>query len=240
MLEISHHGMPLVPGSDHGHFRLATAGRRSLVLALLLLSLPLAAGNALSLSTVDVRSGILWLGSSGDGQVVAPSPVLNVWGVSLPLSISSSFVLVPEIDFFGTQYQLYGSRAIPTEIEYRSSVWLLDVLVDPAVRYQIRLSKSLTWGLELSPAFIFHIPTVSWDLSSQQIGQITGYFYSRGRFFYPEVGTSLLYQLLPNIGLEFRVRSFFPIFHLWDGEGLPFFDQLMIDGSIGLRFKIGK
>lgn len=220
--------------------RHATVGRRPLVFALLLLCFPVVAGNALSLSSVDVRSGILWLGSSGGGQVVAPSPFLNVWGVSLPLNFNSSIALVPEIDLFGTQYQLFGSRAIPTEIEFRSSVWLLNVIVDPAVRYQIRLSKSLTWGVELSPAFVFHIPTVSWDLTSQQIGQITGYFYSLGRFIYPEAGTSLSYQLLPNIGLEVRLRSFFPIFHLWDGEGLPFYDQLMVDGSIGLRFKIGK
>ena len=28
----------------------------------------------------------------------------------------------------------------------------------------------------------------------------------------------------------------FPLFHAWDPEGLPSYDQLMFSGTIGLRF----
>lgn len=226
-------------GGATGGSRAARAGWRLLLGATFLL-LPVFGLNALSLSTIDAHAGILWLGSAGDGQVIAPSPLLNDWGISLPVNFSSTISVVPEVDLFGTQYQLLGSRAVPTEIEYRSSVWLLDVLFDPAVRFQFHPSKRFTWGLSVGPALIFHVPTVSWDLTSQQISQITGYFYAKERFIYPETGAFLLWQVLPRIGLEFRVRSFFPIFHLWDGEGLPFYDQLMIDGSVGLRFSIGR
>ena len=190
--------------------------------------------------TIDARTGLLWLGNAGNGQVVAPSPLLNYWGASVPLNINSRFSVVPELDLFGTQYQLLGTRGIPTEIEYASQVWMLSLLLDPEVRYTLPISKALAWGVSLSPAFIFRIPTVSWSISSADIGAITKYLYAKGRFFYPAVGTFFDWQVLPSIALEVRIRSFFPVFHLWDGEGLPFYDQLMVDGSIGLRFSIGK
>ncbi len=163
------------------------------------------------------------------------------WGVSVPITLSSSFALVPELDLFGTQYQLVGSgpRAIPTEIEYKSSVFMLGVLFDPAIRYTLPITKVLSWGVSLSPAFLLRIPTQSWDLTSQQIATATSYFYAQERFFYPSTGTFFLWQVYPNIGLEVRLRAFFPVFHLWDGEGLPFYDQLIIDGSIGFRFALG-
>jgi hypothetical protein len=34
--------------------------------------------------------------------------------------------------------------------------------------------------------------------------------------------------------------TFFPIFHLWDGEGLPLYDQLMVQLSFGFLFNVGK
>lgn len=213
---------------------------RGPVLALLLFVLPASFASALSVPTIDARTGLLWLGNAGNGQVVAPSPLLNYWGASVPLNINSRFSVVPELDLFGTQYQLLGTRGIPTEIEYASQVWMLSLLLDPEVRYTLPISKALAWGVSLSPAFIFRIPTVSWSISSADIGAITKYLYAKGRFFYPAVGTFFDWQVLPSIALEVRIRSFFPVFHLWDGEGLPFYDQLMVDGSIGLRFSIGK
>jgi len=33
------------------------------------------------------------------------------------------------------------------------------------------------------------------------------------------------------------VRAFYPIFHIWDGENLPFLDQLMIAGSLGFSIR---
>lgn len=216
--------------------------RRIGVLAGALLLLPLACTNALSLSTIDARAGILWLGSAGDGQVIAPSPILNDWGVSLPINFGRSFSIVPEVDLTGTQYQLdsSGTRAIPTEIEYRSAVWFLSVLVDPALRYTFHPTKTLAWGFTVAPAFVFRIPVVSWGSGAQQESTMLGYFYGKGRYFYPEAGAFFLWQLLPSIGLEVRLRSFFPVFHLWDGDGQPFYDQLMGGGSIGLRFRLGK
>ena len=205
-----------------------------------MLVVPALMGSTLSLSTLDARTGLLWLGNAGNGTVVAPGPFLHYWGASLPLSLSGAFSLVPELDLYGTQYQLLGARAIPTEIEYKSSVFMLGVLLDPEFRYTFTISKLLAWGFTASPMFVFRIPTLSWDLGSTDISSITKYLYAKARFFYPGVGGFFDWQVFPNIGLEVRVRSFFPVFHLWDGEGLPFYDQLMIDGSIGLRFQIGK
>ena len=220
----------------------APAGRRvrTLLLAAALLLLPAAFAGALTLSTIDVRAGIPWLGVDGQGQVVAPPPLMYEYGISLPLNLNGTFAIVPEIDLFGTQYQLVGSgpRSIPTEVEYASSVWMLGIVVSPAVRFQLHVAKTLDWGMSLSPSIILHVPTTSYDLTSAQIGTITSYLYSKGRFFLPSAATFLDWQVLPKISLEFRVRSFFPIFHLWDGERLAFYDQLMIDGTLGIRFAL--
>jgi hypothetical protein len=226
--------MPILAGG--GAKRLCA----SLIFAFLMLVVPALFGSSLSLSTIDARTGLLWIGSAGNGTVVAPSPLLNYWGASLPLNLTGSLSLVPELDLYGTQYQLLGTRAIPTEIEYKSSVFMLGAILDPEFRYTFTISKLLAWGITASPMFVFRIPTRSWDLGPTDIASITKYLYAKGRFFYPGVGGFFDWQVFPNIGLEVRVRSFFPVFHLWDGEGLPFYDQLMVDGSIGLRFKIGK
>lgn len=219
--------------------RLGAASRVALVLAALIV--PAVAGNALSLSSIDARAGLLWLGSARTGQVIAPSPLLNDAGVTLPLSLSRSFSLAPEIDVFGTQYQTApgGTRSIPTEIEAPSAVWLLSVAVVPAIRYELHFGRRLAWGMEAAPAVVFHIPTVSWGVTSAQVRSITSYFYQEGRFFYPEAGTFFLWQPFASLGLEVRLRAFLPVFHLWDGAGLPFYDQLLVGGSIGLRFRIG-
>lgn len=217
-----------------------------LFLAMVFMALPPPNADSLQVhfSTIDVRGGVLWLGNtalSAGGQG-APSPLLNDIGVSLPLGLGPRFSIMPEMDLFLYQYQLAtnGVQVVPTEIEYANSVELLTVMIDLAARYEFPINKTMSWGLIASPAFLVRIPTRSWGTGSDNIGTITGYFYKAARFFYPELGAFLFFQVLPRVGLEIRVRSFFPIFHLWDGEGDPFYDQMMVDGTIGLRFALGK
>ncbi len=195
-------------------------------------------------STVDVRAGLLWLGNTAlpSGGQGAPSPLLNDIGVSVPLGLGPRFSIMPEVDFFAFQYQLAtnGTQVVPTEIEYANSVELVTVMVDLAARYEIPINKTMSWGLIAAPVFLLRIPTQAWGTGVDNIGTITGYFYNAGRFFYPELGSFLYVQILPRIGLELRVRSFFPIFHLWDGEGDPFYDQMMVDATLGFCFAVGK
>ncbi|HUZ17919.1 MAG TPA: hypothetical protein VMV68_06000 [Spirochaetia bacterium] len=222
-----------------------------LLLYPVLLLLPAIAAHALSVHvpTVDARAGMMWTGNFPSSSVTvpgggtgAPSPLLNDIGVSVPLSFGPHLALSPEMDFYSFQYQLAndGVTVVPTEIETGSYATLMTIVLDLPVRYEFRIDKSLSWGVQLGPAFFFHIPTATWGTAVSDYGAIVGYFYHEARFFYPEAGVFFTWQALPRIGLELRLRSFFPVFHLWDGSGASFADQLIIDGSVGLRFSIGK
>lgn len=215
-------------------------GAKRLACALLMLAALLVPAAALSVQGVDARAGLLWLGNSSTEG--APSPLLDTIGISVPLSIAPRISFAPELDFTGTQYQLQvysdPTRAVPTEIEFANQVWYLTLLLDLPVRYTLPLSKQLSLGFGLSPALIFRIPTVSYGLGASQAGAMSAYFYGEGRFFYPTTELFLEWQALPGIALQFRTRVFFPVFHLWDGDGLPFWDQMMIDGNLGLRFAL--
>jgi hypothetical protein len=236
--------------NEHSPMRRRISRLPHLLLYPALLLLPALGAQALSVHvpTVDVRAGMMWIGNYPGPSVTvpgggtgAPSPLPNDIGVSVPLNFGSHFYLSPEMDFYSFQYQLAndGVTVVPTEIETAPYVNLLTIVLDLPVRYEFRINESLSWGVQLGPALLFHIPT-GWGTGVNDYGTIAGYFYHEVRFFYPEAGAFFLWQALPRIGLELRVRSFFPIFHLWDRSGASFADQLIIDGSVGLRFSIGK
>ncbi len=215
-------------------------GVRRLCCAALLFAAFLAPAGALTVKAIEARAGLLWLGNSS--REGAPSPLLDTIGVAVPFAITPALSFAPELDITGTQYQLQvysdPTRAVPTEIEFANSVWYLGLLLDLPLRYSFPLSKQTAIGVGVSPAFMLRIPTVSWGTGGADAGVMSGYFYSKLRFFYPSAQVFFDWQVLSGLALEFRLRGFFPIFHLWDGEGLPFWDQMMIDGNIGFRFSL--
>ncbi len=223
----------------HGEGALSTRRRRIRGCASVVLLLLAASGaRALSVKTVDIDGGLMWIGnSSSEG---APSPVLSTIGVALPMYLTSRLSIAPELDFFGTQYQLSsdGTRAIPTEIETGSQVWCAIFLLDFPVRYDFPLSKILTLGVGASPSLLLRVPVFPYGSGQDEEGTMLSYFYGLGRFFYPTAESYLDYQILPKVAVEIRLKAFIPLFHLWDGEDLPFWDQLMIAGNVGLKISM--
>jgi hypothetical protein len=57
------------------------------------------------------------------------------------------------------------------------------------------------------------------------------------RFFYPETSIFCRWMLSETFGLAFNARALHPVFHLWDGEGLSYLDQLMIVGQLGFTWR---
>lgn len=210
-------------------------------IAVLLLLFSAVACSAVSLPGLDVSGGLMWMGNAETEG--GPSPLLGIWGVGLPLEFTPLFSIEPELSMFGTQYQLStdGSKAVPTEIEYASSLWALMLMLDIPFRFTFQLNDALSLGAGAHTAFLFRIPTIGWGEASARTGDkehraaITGYWYQQARFFYPGTGFFFNWKMFENISLFVRLLSLFSLFHAWDGEAAPFWDQMLISGRVGIR-----
>jgi hypothetical protein len=219
----------------------------------------------LDLPGIDISGGPLWIGNGAgiersytdeNGDTVrndnpatepegGPSPLLMAGGVGLPLEFTDLLSLEPELSFFGTQYQLAdqaatdGStvpKAVPTEIEYAASLWVLTVMVNVPFRLTFHPVDKISLGGGIHTALLFRIPTLGWGGDDLDRASIAAYFYKKLRFYYPGAGFFLNWKFSERLGFHFRLAALFPIFHLWDGENIKFYDQLMLLGRVGLRF----
>lgn len=209
---------------------------------LLILLFSAGAGFSLALPGLDLSGGLLWLGNAETEG--GPSPLLGIWGVGLPLQFTPLFSIEPELSMFGTQYQLTsdGSKAVPTEIEYAHSLWALILMLDIPFRFTFHINDTITLGAAAHTAFVFRIPTIGWGDASARTGDpehraaIAGYWYQNARFFYPGTGLFFNWKMFDSLGFYVRLLSLFPLFHAWDGEAAPFWDQMCISGRVGVRF----
>jgi len=196
---------------------------------------------SVDLPGLDVFGGLQWLGNAETEG--GPSPLMGVWGLGLPIEFSQLISLDPELSMFGTQYQLAsdGVKAVPTEIEYAHNLWALMLMLDVPVRFTIHITDTISTGAGAHLSFLFRIPTIGWGDASARTGDaehraaIVSYFYNNARFFYPGIDLFLNWKFFEKIGFYVRILSLFPLFHAWDGEDVPFWDQFCLSGRIGIR-----
>jgi hypothetical protein len=210
--------------------------RRFCILSLLFLIISVSTFSDIGVRrSIDIHGGMIWIGNAEPEG--APSPLLNIISVSLPIRFSNYFSFSPEFGFFGTQYGFSdGSlKVVPLEREAPDAGWILSVLVEPIFTFDLNLSDRISIGLLAAPVFLLRVPTVSWGEGSAQLGEITAYLYESGRFFYTTAGLSFSWAAHENVSLIARVISYLPVFHIWDNESYPFYDMLMLSGTIGFR-----
>ncbi len=212
------------------------------------------------LEGVTVKGGMIWIGNApADADTpMAPSPLTTVIGAAFPIRFSSVFLFVPELRYYGAPYGIENDRVVPVEEEFADWAWVMGLLVEPRAVLDFRIRRDLNIGLYASPTLLLRIPARRWgDVDG---AAIAAYQYGDGRFFYPEVGFYFDWEFPFNIEsaeavavnegefadpdtdtgpvlrLVFDFNAYFPLFHAWDGEGLPFYDQLMLSGTIGIKF----
>ncbi len=183
----------------------------------------------LSLSEIVINGGLLLIGST-DSEA-APTPLLPIIGVSLPIDLPDPFFLEPGLDFFGLYYFDTGERTVPTELETAGGFYTQAVLLSIKGGMRYPLTDVLEAGGTVGLDFLLRFPL--------EEGGSMDYFYGNLRFFYPELRGFLRWKIVESIGLIFSLRTFIPIFHLWDGEGLPFTDQFMVSLTAGLAIRLG-
>lgn len=166
------------------------------------------------------------------------------FGVAIPLA--RALTLHPAIELTFDEYVFKPSigKAFPTfkstgsQVEQNAAVAsVMGLFFQVPLNFVFVLNESI--NLELGPGlnFYFLIPTQALD-GSENIERIGDYLNKDLRWFYPSVHTSVSFDLDTLIQGAFRIRAFLPLWQAWSGDGLPFYDHLMLDLSFLVRFKL--
>jgi hypothetical protein len=209
--------------------------RARVILLILLLGGASQLSFALSVSELDINAGLLLIGSSPPG---APSPLVQTLGMSLVLTGDGPFFLEPTIEFFGSYYEWTGTRSVPAPYESGTSFLTIGSLITLQSGLMYTLSKSIEMGGALGIDFLIRFP-FEFQNTAADTGSGLTYFYRQGRFIYPETRFITRWHVADGVTLAFTLRAMYPLFHLWDGESLPFYDQLLTAFNIGFVISLG-
>jgi len=215
--------------------------RRAVVVLVVFLALPGAALCALSIDELDANASLIFIGSNPPSGVSDPNlGIPPLFGISMPIRLSSPFFVEAGVEFLGWYYEWTSSgTAVITQAENGVGFFTIGTLISLQGGVSFPVSRVLSLGGALGLDFFLRFPfelqnnssTVKADESSA-----LSWFYGSGRFFYPETRFFLRWHVSEPVDLLLNLRAFYPIFHLWDGAGQPFWDQLMV--SIGIGFGI--
>lgn len=139
--------------------------------------------------------------------VSAPSPIVYPITVGFLWPDASMLAIQPTISFFMMQHLYYDNRALPAEIENRTTTTLSFMLNIPAI-YSIFLQNScfqISAGLGIFMRFGLLSPGVKstdsgWSGSAgEDVKKINEYFWNKPRWLYLTAGGSWLYNLTPQL-----------------------------------------
>lgn len=160
--------------------------------------------------------------------VSAPSPIIYPISLGALWPNYTFLAAQPSISFFMTNHLWYNGKALPAEIENRTTTTLSFLINIPAVLsfYIDNCRLQLMPGAAILARFVFLAnninPTDSGFSGSaaSDVENINNYFWSNGRFFYLSSGISLLFKATGNIKVGPVANVYLPIIPLVTGEGL--------------------
>jgi hypothetical protein len=174
----------------------------------------------------------------------APSINFNLGtGFILPFSADSSFSFVPSADIYYYYAALNtSSRAVPTEYSQRGSAFVLGLLLDAPVVYNLPLGPkfSLGGGLGLCLDARVAFATANDAMSAVDTPSINRYLWDKARFLMPSTVLRGEYTLTDNVAFGFKGRMLWPIANLWANEGFGFFDHSIYLIDVALTVRLGQ
>jgi hypothetical protein len=168
-----------------------------------------------------------------NGNRGGPMPVLPAPGTALAYSVWGPLWVEASLDFYFTTYAYdFGwNRAIPVEMENRSAS-VLGILTGIQALARFPLGDKFILRASGGLAMDFRIITLATDYPDDitglpetdariQTDAVRDYFWGRGRWLLPVLGTGFDYRINEKFfaGLDFR--TWFPLYRLWTGEELP-------------------
>ena len=139
--------------------------------------------------------------------VSAPSPIIYPISLGFLWPNHSKFAIQPVISFFMINHLYYENKALPAEIENRTTTTLSFMLTMPVV-FSIYLQKScfqFTGGPGIFMRFGILSPGVSENASGwtgsagSDAAAINSWFWNNMRWLYINIGASWLYTLTPKL-----------------------------------------
>jgi hypothetical protein len=208
-----------------------TFSMKAVIAAIALLVLSVAACNAVGLEYLSIDAGMIFIGNSDPES--APSPIVPYVGVALPVVFGpGGFYLLPRVSVSGTDYLLTSTRPAPAEIENAEDFVLL-VFLDLLFGYRVAFSESVEMGFLIGMSGLFRVPIAYEAEDARDAAEYISYFYGNARFLYPATEINVKLKFTRTIGILIGARALWPLFHIWDGEGLPFYDQLIVSAFLG-------
>ncbi len=191
---------------------------------------------ALTLTELDVNAGLLFIGSAPPQA----SGITQTLGASLLIRTDGPLFLVPSIDLLGTYYDTSGTRAVLAAASSESGTSfvtggaLLGLQAGMVYPVATDLEMGGALGLDLFLRFPLELQNTAADTRDG-----LAYFYGSGRFIFPEARFITRWNVTEGVALVFTLRGMFPVFHIWDGENLPFYDQLLAALDLGFVIRLG-
>ena len=151
--------------------------------------------------------------------VSAPSPIVYPVSIGLLLPNNYPIAFAPTVSFFMMNHLLYEGKALPAEIENRTTTTLSFMLNLPAL-YSIMLEKSrfqINAGLGIFMRFGLLSPGVKEDDSgwlgtaAEDVEAINSWFWSDLHWLYASFGISWLYNLTPQLRAGPTINAYIPV-----------------------------
>jgi hypothetical protein len=196
----------------------------------------------LQANEVDINASLMVIGSVPPAGYGQGSTIVQLIGASLPIQLPKPFFIEPVVEFYGWPYAWTGTSAVPTSSEDGYGFFILGTIISFQGGLSYPVSPVISLGGSLGLDFVIRFPLELQNTSSKVVsdeGSAMGYMYGAGRFFYPETRFFLRWHIIDPLDLLFNLRAWYPVFHLWDGEGLPFLDQFMFSAGLGFAIRIG-
>jgi len=219
---------------------------RAAPILVLLLAAAAVPGSALSITELDGNVGSIFIGSNPQPVATGVDPSMTfapLVGVSVPLRMSGPFFIEPGLEVLGTYYDWTGSAAQLTQAESGSGFFTVGVLLSMQAGVSLAVTPVVSIGaaagLDVLVRFPLELQNTGATVQSDENNAL-GWFYGAARFLYPETRLFLRWHIVDPLDLVFNVRAFYPVFHLWDGSGQPFWDSLMVSAGIGFGIRLGK
>lgn len=192
---------------------------------------------------LEFRFGYIWQGQSYPTSPTTEAPDVNgirssvfatIGGVGTRIGLGSFLRLEPAIEMTADQYVYKTNigRAFPTQDMTGKSVGpvasVIGLLISVPVNFEFPVSDRIVW--DVGPGLAFYPRLIGEVLDgSEGTEAITDYLNGDGRWLYPMVSTGFQFAIADWVSAGLRFRTFLPIWHAWDSEDLPFWDNLLIN-----------
>ena len=151
--------------------------------------------------------------------VSAPSPIVYPITIGFLWPERSQFAVQPTVSFFMMQHLLYEDKALPAEIENRTTTTLSFLVNIPAV-FSVFLESS-QFQFSAGPGILMRFGLLSpgvkegdsgWSGSAGSDAElINDYFWNDMRWLYATVGGSWLYNLTPQLRAGPTLNAYIPV-----------------------------